>query len=215
MFKHFGRLVEKLKRVKIGPLDLGPLKPGEFRYLSLAEVEQLRKAVKHAEARERKQKQQASAVLSKSPRLGVKSDPCRNSSYPYRTALRSAHTIAVVGLSSKRYRPSYGVAEYMQSAGYRIIPVNPFENRGAGRDRPIAELDASREPVDIVDIFRRSEFVPEIVEAAIRIGARAIWMQEGVVHEEAAAKARAAGLEVVMDRCILKEHRRMLVSSNS
>ena len=71
------------------------------------------------------------------------------------------------------------------------------------------------EHVDIVDIFRRSEFVPEIVEAAIRIGARAIWMQEGVIHEEAAAKARAAGLEVVMDRCILKEHRRMLVSSSS
>ena len=69
--------------------------------------------------------------------------------------------------------------------------------------------------MDIVDIFRRSEFVPEIVEAAIRIGARAIWMQEGVVHEDAAAKARAAGLEVVMDRCILKEHRRLLVSSRS
>jgi predicted CoA-binding protein len=128
--------------------------------------------------------------------------------------LRTAHTIAVVGLSSKRYRPSYGVAEYMQSSGYRIIPVNPNENQVLG-EKAFADLGGITGPVDIVDIFRRSEFVPEIVDAAIRIGARAIWMQEGVIHEEAAAKARAAGLEVVMDRCILKEHRRMLVSSNS
>lgn len=128
--------------------------------------------------------------------------------------LRTAHTIAVVGLSSKRYRPSYGVAEYMQSAGYRIIPVNPNEKQVLG-EKAFADLGGITGPVDIVDIFRRSEFVPDIVDAAIRIGARAVWMQEGVVHEEAAAKARAAGLEVVMDRCILKEHRRMLVSSSS
>ncbi len=128
--------------------------------------------------------------------------------------LRSAHSIAVVGLSSKRYRPSYGVAEYMQSAGYRIIPVNPLESTILG-EKAYAELALIPVRVDIVDIFRRSEFVPEIVEAAIRAGAGAIWMQEGVIHEEAAAKARAAGLEVVMDRCILKEHRRMLVSSRS
>ena len=128
--------------------------------------------------------------------------------------LRTAHTIAVVGLSSKRYRPSYGVAEYMQSAGYRIIPVNPNENQVLG-EKAFADLGGITGPVDIVDIFRRSEFVPEIVDAAIRIGAHAVWMQEDVIHEEAAAKARAAGLEVVMDRCILKEHRRMLVSSNS
>ncbi len=128
--------------------------------------------------------------------------------------LRSARTIAVVGLSSKRYRPSYGVTEYMQSAGYRIIPVNPFEKEILG-EKAYPELSGVPGRVDIVDIFRRSEFVPEIVETAIRIGARAIWMQEGVVHEEAAAKARAAGLEVVMDRCILKEHRRMLVSPKS
>lgn len=128
--------------------------------------------------------------------------------------LRTAHTIAVVGLSSKRYRPSYGVAEYMQSAGYRIIPVNPNEKQVLG-EKAFADLGGITGPVDIVDIFRRPEFVPEIVDAAIRIGAHAVWMQEGVIHEEAAAKARAAGLEVVMDRCILKEHRRMLVSSNS
>ena len=130
------------------------------------------------------------------------------------SVLRSARTIAVIGLSSKRYRPSHGVAEYMQSAGYRIIPVNPFETEVLGA-QAYPELDRVPGTVDIVDIFRRSEFVPEIVEAAIRIGARAIWMQEGVVHEDAAAKARAAGLEVVMDRCILKEHRRLLVSSRS
>ncbi len=128
--------------------------------------------------------------------------------------LRSSHTIAVVGLSNKRYRPSYGVAEYLKSAGYRIIPVNPCEEAVLG-EKAYSELAQVPERVDVVDIFRRSEFVPEIVETAIRMGARAIWMQEGVVHEEAAAKARAAGLEVVMDRCILKEHRRMLVNSSS
>ena len=128
--------------------------------------------------------------------------------------LHSSRTIAVVGLSSKRYRPSFGVAEYMKNAGFRIIPVNPIETQILG-EKAYADLASVPEHIDIVDIFRRSEFVAEIVDTAIRIGARAIWMQEGVVHEEAAAKARAAGLEVVMDRCILKEHRRMLVSSNS
>jgi len=127
--------------------------------------------------------------------------------------LRSSRVIAVVGLSNKRYRPSFGVAEYMQAAGYRILPINPFEDEVLG-ERAYPDLLSLPERVDIVDIFRRSEFVPDIVDAAIRIGARAIWMQEGVVHEEAAAKARSAGLEVVMDRCILKDHRRLLVSSN-
>lgn len=122
--------------------------------------------------------------------------------------LKSSKTIAVVGLSSKRYRPSYGVTEYMQRNGYRIIPVNPLEREVLG-EKAYAKLDDVREPVDIVDIFRRSEFVPEIVEAAIRIGAKCVWMQEDVVHEEAAARAQAAGLTVIMDRCILKEHRRM------
>lgn len=126
--------------------------------------------------------------------------------------LRDSRVIAVVGLSSNRRRPSYGVSEYMQSMGYRIIPVNPLETEVLG-EKAYASLDNVPEPVDIVNIFRRSEFVPEIVDAAIRIGAKCVWMQEGVVHEEAAAKARAAGLEVVMNRCILKEHRRMLVSA--
>src|SRR5580704_6967199 len=122
--------------------------------------------------------------------------------------LKTSRTIAVVGLSSKRYRPSYGVAEYMQRNGYRIIPVNPFEETVLG-EKCYPDLESISEQVDIVDIFRRSEFVPEIVEAAIRMGARAVWMQEGVVHEEAAERARQAGLMVVMDRCILKDHRRM------
>jgi predicted CoA-binding protein len=122
--------------------------------------------------------------------------------------LKTSRTIAVVGLSNKRFRPSYGVSEYMQRNGYRIIPVNPFEKAVLG-EKCYPDLDSIPERVDIVDIFRRAEFVPEIVEAAIRIGARAVWMQEGVVHEEAAARARGAGLDVVMDRCILKDHRRM------
>lgn len=119
--------------------------------------------------------------------------------------LSAARTIAVVGLSNKRYRPSFGVAQYMQRAGYRIIPVNPFESEVLG-ERSYPDLEAVPEPVDIVDIFRRPEFVPEIVEAAIRKGAKVIWMQEGVIHEGAARRAQAAGLEVVMDRCILKDH---------
>ena len=125
-----------------------------------------------------------------------------------REILGTARTIAVVGLSGKRFRASNGVAEYMQMAGYRIIPVNPQESEVLG-EKSYPDLDSVPEAIDIVDIFRRSEFVPEIVEAAIRKGAKVIWMQEGVIHEEAARKAEAAGLEVVMDRCILKEHRRL------
>jgi predicted CoA-binding protein len=123
--------------------------------------------------------------------------------------LTTSKTVAVVGLSSRRTRPSYGVSEYLQSVGYRIIPVNPRETEVLG-ERAWPDLDSVPEKVDIVDIFRQAEFVPEIVEAAIRIGAKAVWMQEGIVHEEAAGRARAAGLTVVMDRCMLKEHRKLL-----
>ena len=125
-----------------------------------------------------------------------------------RELLGTARVIAVVGLSSRKHRPSYGVSEYMQRAGYRIIPVNPKETAVLG-ERAYRSLEEVPEKIDIVDIFRRSEFVPEIVEQAIRVGAASVWMQEGVIHEEAAARARAAGLTVVMDRCILKEHRRL------
>jgi len=123
--------------------------------------------------------------------------------------LRTARTIAVVGLSSKTWRASYGVAEYLQSAGYRIIPVNPKEREVLG-EKAYARLEDVPEKPDIVDVFRRSEAVPEIVDAAIRAGARAVWMQEGVAHGEAAARARQAGLLVVMDTCILREHHRLL-----
>jgi uncharacterized protein len=118
--------------------------------------------------------------------------------------LSSARTIAVVGLSSKAHRPSYGVARYLQSSGYRVIPVNPNESEVLG-EKCYARLEDIPEKVDIVDIFRRSELVPEAVESAIQIGARAVWMQEGVVNETAAERARAAGLVVVMDRCIAVE----------
>ena len=122
--------------------------------------------------------------------------------------LRAARTIAVVGLSSKRFRPSYGVSEYMKRAGYQIIPVNPHETEIMG-ETCYPDLDSVPGPVDIVDIFRRSEHVPEIVAAAIRKGAKAIWMQEGVYDEESARRAEAAGIMVLMDRCILKDHRRL------
>ena len=121
--------------------------------------------------------------------------------------LRSSHVIAVVGLSGKKFRPSYGVAEYMQREGYRIIPVNPNESEVLG-EKSYARLEDVPGPIDIVNIFRRSEFVGPIVETAVRAGAKAIWMQEDVEDENAAQKARDAGLFVVMDRCILKEHSR-------
>jgi predicted CoA-binding protein len=122
--------------------------------------------------------------------------------------LRKSKTIAVVGLSSKKFRPSYGVAEYLQAHGYRVIPVNPNESEVLG-EKSYSSLEEIPEHIDVVDIFRRSEFVGPIVDAAIRIGANAIWMQEGVEHNDGAQKAREAGLAVVMDRCILKEHMRL------
>ena len=126
--------------------------------------------------------------------------------------LHSSRIIAVVGLSSKRFRPSHGVAEYLQRAGYRIVPVNPQETRILG-EPCYPDLDAVPGRIDIVDIFRRSEFVPEIVEAAIRKGAKVVWMQEGVIHEAAARRAEEAGLTVIMDHCILKHHRRLAFAS--
>ena len=123
--------------------------------------------------------------------------------------LGEAHTIAVVGLSSSKFRASYGVSQYMQSAGYRIIPVNPNEKEVLGEEA-YARLEDVPGKIDIVDIFRRPEFVGEIVDAAIRVGARAIWMQDGVADEAAARRAREAGLFVVMDDCILREHRRLV-----
>jgi len=121
--------------------------------------------------------------------------------------LKSAKTIAVVGLSDNPARTSYRVSAYMQSQGYRIIPVNPAISEALG-EKSYPTLSEVPEKIDIVNVFRRSEHVPEVVEEAIRLKMPAIWMQEGVVHEEAAEKARQAGTFVVMNRCILKEHGR-------
>ena len=121
--------------------------------------------------------------------------------------LKRTKTIAVVGLSDSPLRPSYGVSAYMQSHGYKIIPVNP-SIRGALGEKAVASLAEIDEKIDIVDVFRRPEYVPELVDEAIRLKVPAIWLQEDVIHEEAAEKARKAGIFVVMDKCILKEHRR-------
>jgi predicted CoA-binding protein len=122
--------------------------------------------------------------------------------------LRKYKTIAVVGISPNKMRPSFGVSDYMKRSGYRIIPVNPGHAEILG-EKSYRTLDEIQEPVEIVNVFRRSEHIPEIAEAAIRKGAKVLWLQEGIWHEEAAQKARDAGLEVVMDTCILKEHRKL------
>lgn len=119
--------------------------------------------------------------------------------------LSNSKTIAVAGLSSNKLRPSFGVAQYMQKHGYRIVPVNPQETEVLGEVSYSTLLDVP-DKIDIVNIFRRAEFVPELVDEAIQMGVKCVWMQEGVVHEQAAQKAREAGITVVMDRCILKDH---------
>jgi len=138
---------------------------------------------------------------------------------PIADVLKRARTIAVVGLSDNPLRPSFGVSAYMQSHGYRIIPVNPRIKSCLGEkayaslldipERNISEED-NPEKIDIVNIFRRPEYVEEIVDQAIQLKVPVIWMQEEVIHERAAEKARKAGFFVVMDRCILKEHRARL-----
>ncbi len=124
--------------------------------------------------------------------------------------LRSSRTIAVVGLSGKRLRPSHGVSAYMQRQGYRIVPVNPSETEVLG-EKAYATLAEVPETIDMVNVFRTSDAVPGIVDEAIAKGAKYLWLQEGVVHEAAAEKARAAGIKVVMDRCVLKEHQRLML----
>lgn len=123
--------------------------------------------------------------------------------------LNESHTIAIVGLSGDPDRPSFQVAQYLQSRGYHIIPVNPGLTEALG-ERAYPDLLSIPEPIDVVDIFRRSEAVPPLVAQAIQVGAKAIWMQEGVVNVEAAQQARAAGLLVVMDRCMRKETNRLI-----
>ncbi len=124
---------------------------------------------------------------------------------PIADLLKHSRTIAVVGLSNNPMRPSHGVSAYMQSQGYRIIPVNPEIEEALG-EKAYASLRDVPEKIDIVNIFRRPEFVEPIVDEAIGLKVPSIWMQEEVIHEKAAEKARKAGIFVVMDRCILKEH---------
>jgi hypothetical protein len=127
------------------------------------------------------------------------------------TVLEHHKTLAVVGLSSKPSRPSHGVSAYMKAHGYRIIPVNPNETEVLG-ERAYPSLEAVPEPVELVVIFRRPEFVRDVVESAIRKGTKVIWMQEGVFDDEAALRAQEAGLTVIQDRCILKEHAKRFVA---
>lgn len=121
--------------------------------------------------------------------------------------LQKYKRIAVVGLSSNPMRPSHGVSEYMQAQGYKIVPVNPNEKEVLG-EKSYARLEDVPGPIEIVDVFRRPEEVPAVVESAIRAGAKVVWMQLGVANAEAAKRARSAGLMVVEDACILVEHRR-------
>jgi len=131
--------------------------------------------------------------------LNMQSDPVTD-------LLKNSKTIAVVGLSDSPLRPSHGVSAYMQTHGYRIIPVNP-EIKGALGEKAYASLLDIPEKIDVVNIFRRPEFVEEVVDQAIKLKVPAIWMQEEVIHEKAAEKARRAGILVIMDSCILKEHK--------
>jgi uncharacterized protein len=121
--------------------------------------------------------------------------------------LRGTKTIAVVGLSSNPMRASHEVAEYLKASGYRIIPVNPNEKEVLG-EKAYARMEDVPEPVDIVDVFRRTEEVPAVAASAIRIGAKVLWMQLGIENAEAAERARAAGLVVVEDSCLMVEHKR-------
>jgi len=126
---------------------------------------------------------------------------------PIGDILESSKTIAVVGLSSDPERPSYGVAEYLQSVGYRVVPVNPNEREVLG-EKSYARLEDVPEKIDIVDIFRRPSEVPPVVNSAIAVGAKVVWMQLGITSSAAAEKARAAGLIAVEDACVLMEHKK-------
>lgn len=127
--------------------------------------------------------------------------------------LENSRVVAIVGLSSKPDRPSYGVASYLQEHHYRIIPVNPLEKEILG-EPSYPDLLSIPESVDVVDIFRRSEEVPPVVEQAIKIRAKTVWMQEGVINKAAAARAREAGLLVVMDKCMCKEHEKLALEEH-
>jgi len=123
--------------------------------------------------------------------------------------LRERRTVAVVGISADEEKASYRVARYLKEHGYRIIPINPREKEVLG-ERCYPDLCSVPEQIEVVDVFRRPRFVPRIVAEAMYAGAKVVWMQEGIVHEAAARRAREAGMEVVMDRCMMKEHKRLI-----
>jgi predicted CoA-binding protein len=123
--------------------------------------------------------------------------------------LSSARTIASVGLSSNPAKESYGIVEYLKSQGYRVIPVNPNATEVLG-EKAYPDLSSVPEKIDVVQVFRKPEDVPPVVDEAIKVGAKAVWMQEGIINEEAAKKARAAGLQVVMDACMRVMHRALI-----
>jgi len=127
-----------------------------------------------------------------------------------RKILKESKIVAVVGLSPDPERDSHEVAHYLQQAGYKIVPVNPKAEEILG-EKAYPDLNSIPEKIDVVDIFRRPEHVPPVVEEAIKVGAKTVWMQLGVVNKEAARRAHEAGLNVVMDRCMLREHKRLLV----
>ena len=133
----------------------------------------------------------------------------QGSADPIAEILKTYKTIAVVGLSSNPLRPSHEVSEYMQCAGYRVIPVNPNETEVLG-EKSYARLEDVPEKIGIVDVFRRAEEVPAVVDSAIRVGAKVVWMQLGIENDEAAGKAKEAGIVVVEDACILIEHKRRM-----
>ncbi len=126
-----------------------------------------------------------------------------------RNILKSARTVASVGVSSNPQKPSYGIFEYLAEAGYRMIPVNPTTPEVMGRIS-YPDLESIPEKIDVVQVFRKPEDVPPVVEQAIKAGAKVVWMQEGIVNVQAAKRAEEAGLKVVMDRCMMKTHQRLL-----
>lgn len=123
--------------------------------------------------------------------------------------LLSAKTIASVGLSSNQQKESYWIVSYLKDQGYRVIPVNPTADEILG-EKSYPDLESVPEPIDVVQVFRKPEDVPPVVDSAIKAGAKVVWMQEGIVHEAAAQKAREAGLQVVMDACMRVTHRRLI-----
>lgn len=132
-----------------------------------------------------------------------------NSDEMMRNILQSSKTVASVGLSSNPAKESYGIVAYLQGQGYRVIPVNPTADEILG-EKAYPDLESVPDRIDVVQVFRRPEDVPPVVDAAIKARAKVVWMQEGIVNEEAAARARAAGLQVVMDACMRATHRRLI-----